>query len=227
MRRLAPRRRERHGVLRGIGGGARRGGARGGHGERRPARRAGVGAILRATRFEISNSQPPPSCPPEHAGSAPPATKSPKRTGRTPRKPARRADDDDDDDDGWGDDASGDGWGDDWGETRIRKVGGGRTRVSNDAQRRRALYAVLARAILPDAPHPAVARRVRQCPPRGAAYRRRRAPRRTAAPGRTSIAVFDDAPDDGGDEDGAHAPVLPASPPSSPTSCARWGRTWA
>ena len=54
----------------------------------------------------------------EHAGSAP-ATKSPKRTGRTPRKPTRRADDDDDD--GWGDDAGGDGWGDDWGETESEK----------------------------------------------------------------------------------------------------------
>ena len=145
----------------------------------------------------------------EHAGSAPPATKSPKRTGRTPKKPARRADDDD----GWGDDASGDGWGDDWGETESEKSEedenseSGRTMLDDGARFTPSLH--VRYFPMPLTP---LSRGAFVMPAAGAAASAAVAPPaayRGAGSHPRSLSSTTPPPDDGGDEDGAHAPVPP------------------
>ena len=145
----------------------------------------------------------------EHAGSAPPATKSPKRTGRTPKKPARRADDDD----GWGDDAGGDGWGDDWGETESEKSEedenseSGRTMLDDGARFTPSLH--VRYFPMPLTP---LSRGAFVMPAAGAAASAAVAPPaayRGAGSHPRSLSSTTPPPDDGGDEDGAHAPVPP------------------
>ena len=144
----------------------------------------------------------------EHAGSPPPATKSPKRTGRTPKKPARRADDDD----GWGDDAGGDGWGDDWGETESEKSEedenseSGRTMLDDGARFTPSLHVryfpmpltPLSRGVFV-MPAAGAAASAAVAPP--AAYR--------GAGSHPRSAVFDAPPPTTAAADGAHAPVPP------------------
>ena len=147
----------------------------------------------------------------EHATKSAPATKSPKKTGRTPKKPARRADDDFNDD-GWGDDAGGDGWGDDWGETESEQSeedegseldrtldGGARGSPSFDVRYFPMPLTPLSRGafVMPAA---GAAASAAVAPP--AAYR-------GAGSHPRSLSLTLPSPDDGGDEDGAHAPVPP------------------
>lgn len=149
----------------------------------------------------------------EHAGSqmVSNTTKSPKKTGRTPKKPARRADDDFNDD-GWGDDDGGDGWGDDWGETESEQSeedegseldrtldGGARGSPSFDVRYFPMPLTPLSRGafVMPAA---GAAASAAVAPP--AAYR-------GAGSHPRSLSLTLPSPDDGGDEDGAHAPVPP------------------
>lgn len=144
----------------------------------------------------------------EHAGSAP-ATKSPKRTGRTPRKPTRRADDDDDDD-GWGDDAGGDGWGDDWGETESEKSEEDFHENSESDRTLDGMPSLHVRYFpMPLTP---LSRGAFVMPAAGAAASAAVAPPaayRGAGSHPRSLSSTAPPPDDGGDEDGAHAPVPP------------------
>ena len=226
MRRLAPRRRERHGVLRGIGGGARRGGARGGHGERRPARRAGVGAILRATRSRSqTRSLRHHVRRARRIGAA--GDEVPEENGANAKETRRGADDDD----GWGDDAGGDGWGDDWGETEIEKSEedenseSGRTMLDDRARAlRRPCTCDTSRC-----PSPRCREARSSCPPREPPRPPpSRPPPPTAAPARTLDRCLRrrPPPTTAATRTERTRRSLPASP-SSPTSCARWGRTWA
>ena len=143
----------------------------------------------------------------EHAGSAP-ATKSPKRTGRTPRKPTRRADDDDDD--GWGDDAGGDGWGDDWGETESEKSEEDFHENSESDRTLDGMPSLHVRYFpMPLTP---LSRGAFVMPAAGAAASAAVAPPaayRGAGSHPRSLSSTAPPPDDGGDEDGAHAPVPP------------------
>ena len=167
MRRRSPGRERRRGVLRGIRGGARRGGARGGHRERRPARRAGVGAILRTHRSRSETRRLRHHVRPERAelfddevahpeenraDTEEANTEGGRRLGRRRRR--RRL-------------------GRRLGRNRIRKVRRCRRRRVV-RRRRRSTRTVLRRALLPHAVHPAHPRRVRDARERSRRGRRRR-----------------------------------------------------
>ena len=127
----------------------------------------------------------------------------PKKTGRTPKKPTPKADG------GWDDDDGGDGWGDDWGETESEKSDDADADASFDGGADQLGPSFDVRYF--PMPFTPLTRGAFVMPANGAAAGAAVAMSsyRGAGAHPKSLAHATPPADDGGDEDGAHAPVPP------------------